>query len=212
MTEHNLRVALEWTEVGASIFVTGPDKKPRMKWRDQSTSNPRTIKDWFNRWPDSLPAIDLAKSGIVVIDGDRHGGPDGVAAAEQMFAQHKLTTAAIPTVITPQDGRHYWFRQPTDSEPLGNGDKSVRDRGINVRGHGGYVIAPEARCLMGDNTKATEILQVRLKQCATALCPFCLPQSRYCFGQTGTTSTDMRTETRTGTMKSLLTLLIALAN
>jgi hypothetical protein len=140
-TERNLQVSLNWAEVGASIFVTGPGKKPRVRWRDQSTRDPGTIKDWFNQWPDSLPAIDLAKSGIVVIDGDRHGGPDGVAAAEQIFAQHKLNAAAIPTVITPRDGRHYWFRQPTDGKPLGNGDRAVRDSGINVRGHGGSLFA-----------------------------------------------------------------------
>jgi Bifunctional DNA primase/polymerase, N-terminal len=80
----------------------------------------------------------------VVIDGDRHGGPDGVAAVEQLIAEHKLVAATIPTVTTPQDGRHYWFRQPTEGDPIGNSDKAVRDRGINVRGAGGYVIAPGA--------------------------------------------------------------------
>ena len=40
----------------------------------------------------------------------------------------------IPTVITPQDGRHYWFLQPIAGEPLGNSDKPIRDKAINVRG------------------------------------------------------------------------------
>jgi Bifunctional DNA primase/polymerase, N-terminal len=142
---HNLQVALKWAEAGAHIFVTDGDKRARVKWRDSSTTDPAIISAWFDRWPDSLPAIDLAKSSVVVVDGDRHGGPDGVAAAEQIFADRQLTAAAIPTVVTPQKGRHYWFRQPTDGAPLGNRDKAVRDSGINVRGHGGYVIAPGAR-------------------------------------------------------------------
>ena len=142
---HNLQVALKWQQAGLSIFVAGPDQKPHVKWRDVSTIDPDQIKEWFTRWPDALPAIDLAKSRHIILDGDRHGGPDGVAAAEQLFAERSLNAAAIPTVITPQDGRHYWFMQPTEGEPLGNSDKSIRDKAINVRGVGGYVIAPGTR-------------------------------------------------------------------
>jgi hypothetical protein len=139
---HNLTVALKWADAGAHILVTAPDKKARIKWRDQSTTDADTIKSWFAEWPDSLPGIDLAKSGIVVIDGDRHGGADGVAAVEELFAEHKLNRSAIPTVLTPGNGIHCWFRQPDTGEPVGNSDKAVRDKGINVRGCGGYVIAP----------------------------------------------------------------------
>jgi hypothetical protein len=142
MSSHNLNVALRWATAGAHILVTGPDKRARIKWRALSTTNAEVIRSWFAKWPDSLPAIDLAKSDFIVLDGDRHGGADGVAAVEQMLAEHNLNGAAIPTVITPQDGRHYWFRQPTDGEPLGNSDKAVRQLGINIRGAGGYVIAP----------------------------------------------------------------------
>ena len=78
---HNLQVALKWQQAGLSIFVAGPDKKPHVKWRDVSTTDPDQIKEWFKQWPDALPAIDLAKSGHIILDGDRHGGPDGVAAA-----------------------------------------------------------------------------------------------------------------------------------
>jgi hypothetical protein len=144
-SSHNLQVALKWQQAGLFIFVAGPDKKPRVKWRDVSTTDPDQITKWFKRWPDALPAIDLAKSGHIVLDGDRHGGPDGVAAAEQLFAERSLNAAAIPTVITPQGGRHYWFMQPVEGEPLGNSEGSIRDKAINVRGVGGYVIAPGAR-------------------------------------------------------------------
>src|SRR5215831_2935036 len=102
-SSHNLQVALELQQAGLFIFVAGPDKKPRVKWRDVSTTDPDQIKAWFKRWPDAIPAIDLAKSGHIILDGDRHGGPDGVAAAEHLFAELALNPAAIPTVITPQD-------------------------------------------------------------------------------------------------------------
>jgi Bifunctional DNA primase/polymerase, N-terminal/AAA domain len=145
VSSHNLQVALKCQQAGLFVFVAGPDKKALVKWRDASTTDPDQIKKWFKRWPDSLPAIDLPKSGHIVLDGDRHGGPDGVAAAEQLFAERSLNAAAIPTVITPQDGRHYWFTQPTEGEPLGNSNKQISDKGIDVRGAGGYVIAPGSR-------------------------------------------------------------------
>jgi putative DNA primase/helicase len=125
------------------------EKVPRVKWRDLSTTDSETIKSWWKQWPDSLPGIDLAKIGVVVLDGDRHGGPDGVAGLAQLFKEHNLDTSAIPIVVTLQNGgRHAWFKQPTDlngSEPLGNRDRAIRDSGINVRGHGGFVVAPGAK-------------------------------------------------------------------
>jgi len=152
-SSHNLQVALRWQQAGLSMFVTGPNKKPRVKWRKESTTDPDQIKEWFKRWPDALPAIDLAKSGHIILDGDRHGGPDGVAAAEQLFAERSLNPAAIPTVITPQNGRHYWFTQPIDGEPLGNSDKPIRDKAINVRGRAATSSLPERGCPMAGNIR-----------------------------------------------------------
>ena len=146
-SRHNLQVALNWQRAGLFIFIAGPEKKPKrgVKWRDESTIDPDQIKKWFKRWPDALPAIDLAKSKHIILDGDRHGGPDGVAAAEQLFAERSLNAAAIPTVITPQGRPALLVHAADRGEPLGNSDKSIRDKGINVRGAGGYVIAPGPR-------------------------------------------------------------------
>jgi hypothetical protein len=145
VTSHNLDVALQCADAGLHVFAAAPNKKPQpgLKWRDLSTRDPATIEGWFARWPDALPGVDLAKSGHLVIDGDRHGGPDGVTFAEELFAEHGVDAAAVPTVLTPGNGKHFWFANC--APPLGNSDKPVRDKGINVRGAGGYVIAPGTR-------------------------------------------------------------------
>ena len=140
---NNLSFAQECARRGLSVFPCGADKKAKVKWRTASTTDLDQIATWWRQRPAALPAIDLAKSGHVVIDGDRHGGPDGVAAVEKLFAEHALDAAVVPTIITPGNGKHYWFKQP-DGKPLGNSDKAVRADGINVRGHGGYVIAAGA--------------------------------------------------------------------
>jgi hypothetical protein len=139
---------------GLFVFPSGDDKKPVVKWRSESTPDARKIDEWWARWPEALPAIDLAKSNLIVLDGDRHPNGDGVIkcdgveAAERLFAEHGTDPVDVPTVTTPSDGRHYYFRQLDDGEPFGNGRGSLPD-GIDVRGCGGYVIAPGARLRSG---------------------------------------------------------------
>ena len=155
-----------------------------MKWRDLSTTDSETIKSWWRQWPDSLPGIDLAKIGVVVLDGDRHGGPDGVAGLAQLFKEHNLDTSAIPMVVTLQNGgRHAWFKQPPDlngSEPLGNRDRAIRDSGINVRGHGGFVVAPGAN-LGAINTNVATARRARSRRSGMVLFLSYRPRwSSYC--------------------------------
>jgi len=96
----------------------------------------------------AVVAIDLRKAGLVVIDADRHGGPDGVEAWQDLVRQHGADFSAHPMARTPSDGLHIYFSQPA-GEPLGNREGSLPE-GINVRGAGGYVIAPY--CIRGDGT------------------------------------------------------------
>jgi hypothetical protein len=135
--------------LGLTVFPCGDDKRPKrgIKWRDQSTTELEKIDVWWCESPDALPAIDLAKSGLIVFDADRHGGPDGVVAFDELIVDHHALYEVLPAVITPSGGRHYYFRQP-DGEPFGNSVGSLPE-GIDVRGSGGYVIGPGARLTDG---------------------------------------------------------------
>jgi hypothetical protein len=140
----NLHYALHCAKLGLYVFPCGADKKPLVKWRALSTVDPEQIKQQWAEHPDAIPGIDLAKSGHVVVDGDRHGGPDGVIGVKQLFTEHSTSLADVPGVITPGDGEHFYFKQP-NGKPLSNSDKAVRELAINIRGAGGYVIAPGAQ-------------------------------------------------------------------
>jgi hypothetical protein len=133
--------ALRLAEVGIAVFPCGPDKKPLVKWRDASSTDPETVAAQWAQFPSALPGIDLGKCNLVVLDGDRHGGPDGrVALRELLLAQGaEYNGKATPGVLTPGDGAHVYFSQ--NGHAFGNGTGKL-PKGIDVRGAGGYVIAP----------------------------------------------------------------------
>jgi hypothetical protein len=116
----------------------------RESWSKESTTDLTTIKDiWTDGKSDAMPGIDLGKSGHVVIDLDRHNdNDDGVANFTKLATEHNCHIAQWPTVVTPSGGKHVYFLQPKHIT-LGNGEGKL-PRGINVRGKGGYVIAPGA--------------------------------------------------------------------
>jgi hypothetical protein len=74
-----------------------------------------------------------------VIDADRKaGGADGVAAFNALCVGCGIGQDSFFVVSTPSGGLHFFFRTET---PYGNSRGSLPD-GIDVRGVGGYVIAP----------------------------------------------------------------------
>lgn len=147
-TVSNCETALSLAAAGFSVFPchSGGEKAkapmPFIKWREASTTNDRQILQWWQKWPDAAIGLDLAKSGLIVIDADRHDeSSDGVEAFGQLMSGHGFDPDSAPLVATPSQGNHHYFRQ-RPGEALGNSEGAIRGKGINVRGHGGYVIAP----------------------------------------------------------------------
>lgn len=138
----NREAALALAAGGLAIFPCSADKRPvrGVFWRRESTDDVQRIERWAAAHPEAMPAIDLAKMDLVVIDADRHGGPDGVEAWEALAAGR---AEAAPFVDTPSGGRHVYFRQPPGDHRFGN-SRGALPPGIDVRGAGGYVIGPGA--------------------------------------------------------------------
>jgi hypothetical protein len=116
-------------------------------WQKASTTDLERIRAWWRDLPAALgipahhlvpgiwcghPALDL-----VVIDADRHGGPDGVAAFEALVEENWLPMG--PITETPTGGRHYFFKKPR-GETFGDATGSLPE-GVDVRG-GGFVVGP----------------------------------------------------------------------
>src|SRR5882724_2756570 len=118
-------------------------KKPAINgWQENASSDPHVIRGWWRIFLDAVPGIELGRSGMLVLDLDRHpGAPDGVEAFKKIPSA-KLITPKPPMTKTGGNGFHVFFMQP-EGKPFGNGEGNLPD-GINVRGSGGWAVAPGA--------------------------------------------------------------------
>lgn len=101
------------------------------------------IETWWDTRPDANVGIATgADAGIVVIDVDpRHGGDESLA---ELVREHGELPATVEA-LTGGGGRHLVFKHP---------GSTVRNRsnmrpGIDVRGDGGYIVAPPSNHASG---------------------------------------------------------------
>jgi len=124
---------------GWSIIPIRPgDKRPLVRWEEFQHRRPGEAEahGWFRTWPDAgIGVVTGAVSGLVVIDVDlRHGGD---VALENLEREH----GRVPTTVecrTGGGGRHLYFAHP---------GALIRNKvglasGVDLRGDGGYVVAP----------------------------------------------------------------------
>jgi putative DNA primase/helicase len=114
-------------------------KQPRLKgnWREYATRNSIKIEHWRSENPD-LAIVTGAVSDIFVVDEDpRHGGDKTLAALEKENGPLPETH----TVRTGGGGRHLAFKHPGFHVHNSNDGKALGP-GLDLKGDGGYVIAP----------------------------------------------------------------------
>lgn len=154
--------ALEYARQGRPVFpchtpthggcschrdgCSSPGKHPRTRngLRDAS-SDPRVVAAWWRRWPDANVGVVTGRpSGLVVVDVDPdHGGIDSM---RRLVAQHGPLPPG-PRVRTGSGGWHVMFAHP--DQPVPNSVGRVAP-GVDIRGDGGYVIAPPSLHAAGD--------------------------------------------------------------
>lgn len=94
------------------------------------------VAEWWRRWPGANIGIRTgAASGLVVLDVDPPAGFAALAELERRVG--KLATAEV---LTGSGGRHRYFTHPGGGE-VRNSAGRLGD-GLDVRGDGGYVVAP----------------------------------------------------------------------
>lgn len=150
----NLAVALDHAAAGRPVFPCRPDNKRPLTdhgFKDASC-NPEKIRRWWHDHPDAIPAIPMGRaSGLAVLDLDVKDGKDGVAELRALgFDPDTLSPLSITTM---SGGRHLYFRW---QEGLRSNAGQIAP-GIDVRGEGGYVIAPGAVSKAGSYSNASPL-------------------------------------------------------
>lgn len=144
----NRETAIGLARAGLAVFPC-LGKKPLLKWKMFSTRSPDEVADmWAHFGGDPQPAIDCGKSGLLVVDLDRKNGKDGVAGWDALLDGQGANVDGCLIVETPSGGYHVWYRQHRELK-LGNKTGSLPP-GIDIRGIGGFVMAPD--CVMPDGT------------------------------------------------------------
>ena len=105
-----------------------------------ATTDPAIICGWWAEASDANVGIATgASSGLVVLDVDpRHGGDRALAELEQEYGPLPATVRAH----TGGGGSHVLFAYPIAHGGLRSGVRIGEFAGLDVRGDGGYIVAP----------------------------------------------------------------------
>lgn len=136
MTPPLLKAALWYAKNGIPVFPCKPGGKEPLTphgFKDATTDLAR-ITEYWGRWPDANIGIPTgATTGLLVVDCDpRNGGPVDRSSFVELFGPVPETAE----VITGGGGRHFFFRYPGGAVP------KTLAKGVDLKGDGGYVVAP----------------------------------------------------------------------
>lgn len=113
----------------------------------KATRDPDVITAWWERWPHAKIGVRMGEeSDTWAIDPDapkEPGNPDGRANWAKLCAENG-GCPPTHTHLTPRGGKHLLFKWRPD-RPVTNKEGQLEELGINVRGSGGYVIAPPSQ-------------------------------------------------------------------
>ena len=140
-SQSNKQLMLEALDYAASdwpVFPLLPNtKRPATEHGLKNAStDPDTIREWWTRWPNANIGIALPHD-LVGVDIDVKD-VDGHATMAELAAQHGGLPETL-TVETTTGGRHLYFKKPPEVRVKNRA--GIRP-GIDVRAHGGYLVAP----------------------------------------------------------------------
>jgi KaiC/GvpD/RAD55 family RecA-like ATPase len=136
-----LQSALACHALNLSVFPLWPkSKNPSIqRWEPYQfeRATPEQLKSWWSAHPDWNIAVACGPlSGVMVVDVDGDRGAETLANLQR---QH----GPLPRTWRSRTGKgeHIWFRYP-DGLDVTNARGQLKGTGIDIRGDGGYVVAP----------------------------------------------------------------------
>lgn len=137
--------AIKYSKMGLSVIPLKPKSKlpQSFSWEAYQTrkAEPKKVAQWWDKWPDSnIGIITGPVSGLVVVDCDSREAMKLVLSYVRQSVLDRIPFSSTG------NGFHLYFRYPKLPEDvaLGNRGNLFKDkkRNVDVRGEGGYVVAP----------------------------------------------------------------------
>lgn len=141
---NNLQAALEYAQkYGWAVFpIRAETKKPLTPHGcKDAKKTPGAIKAWWKKWPEASVGVATGSiSGLIVIDEDIDDdkGVDGFHSVRMWEQDTGETLPETVRAITGRGGAHLYYKY--DGKDITN-RAGILD-GVDVRGEGGYVVAP----------------------------------------------------------------------
>lgn len=134
--------ALKYADLGLAVFPLRPrDKRPATEnGCKAATINKQQISDWWDRYPDCNIGIATgSKSGgllVIDLDEDEEKDKHGYEVLKEWQREHEELPETWQS-ITGRGGYHFFFRDSAE-----NRNRTGLYDGIDIRGEGGYIVAP----------------------------------------------------------------------
>lgn len=125
-----------------------PGKHPRWgKWMQKATQDPEQVRDWLRQFPNANFAVVTGRISIV-LDVDVRLEVNGLATLENpQFDLGKRIPATVQVETGRGGGSRHLYFAPPPHVTLGNRSKFLP--GLDIRGKGGYCVAPGSRHIEG---------------------------------------------------------------
>ncbi len=131
---NNLQAALHYLEKGFSVIPIRPDKKPFTQWTEfqRRLATEAEIREWWDKWPKANVGIVTGEiSGVFVVDCDNEEAYQKI--------QELLPDNFVSCIVKSPRGYHIYLFYSA-SQTIGNATGIMP--GVDIRGEGGYIIAP----------------------------------------------------------------------
>ena len=139
-----LEAALSYAARGWAVCPLKPrDKVPASAHGlKDATTDPARIREWWSRMPRANVGIATGSrsGGIIVLDFDvdDETGEDGLATLREW----ELANGELPETVCSETGRGGMHAIYRTDEPEGVRNSTNAAKGVDVRGEGGYIVAP----------------------------------------------------------------------
>lgn len=148
-----MQYALAYAKIGLAVFPVSSYGKTENDYKrpmiqngfQKATTDPGVIKEWWEKWPRANIGIATGgvSEGVFVVDLDvkEEKGIDGHETLRKWESMHGKLPEDTMLSITGSGGYHIFYKSDGRKIPCVR-DLFKDESGIDIRGDGGYIVAP----------------------------------------------------------------------